>query len=632
MNLGFTRFAGETLGWDYGKDFGLGIPGTNGKDIRQSGFPMISVGGYTTLGQVDTWIPKILYDDSITYNGNVGWNKGAHDIRFGLDLSRELQNHWHVESGQGPRGGASFDGNVTALRGGAISRQYNAYAAFLLGLPQLMGKSVSGYEPYITTREWREALYFRDRWQATRNLTVTLGLRWEYYPTMVRKDTGIERYDPSTNNVVIGGRGGNPMDGGSIPGKKDFAPRVGIAYRLGQKAVVRTGYGISMDPYLISASMLTPYPAQISSNFIDAKNSPYAPYGPIEKGFPEIPVPDFSSGIVSIPGAVSTVSLEKGPYKRGYVQSFNFILQREMPWNLVGSVGYVGTRSVRQLIGININAAQFPGSGNVGLPLYVLFGRTAGTTVYKNMAGSAYNSLQATLDRRFTNGVMMKLAYTWGKAIDLSDDSAGGLTWNAASQFARNRALAGYDRTHTFRFASVAELPFGAGKRWANQNRAARVLLGGWQINGIFSCYSGTPFTVTSSGTTLNAPGNTQTADQVKPAVAKLGGVGPGQPYFDPTAFAPVNEVRFGNAGRTSLRGPGVVNLDAGLFRQFRLSERWKMQFRAESLNLTNTPHFANPDSSATSSTFMIINSTAGQDNNLEGQARQIRFAMRISF
>jgi len=200
------------------------------------------------------------------------------------------------------------------------------------------------------------------------------------------------------------------------------------------------------------------------------------------------------------------------------------------------------------------------------------------------------------------------------------------------SQYARNRALAGYDRTHNFRFASVAELPFGKGKRWANQNPVARTLVGGWQVNGIFSAYSGLPFSVTASGASLNAPGSTQTADQVKAKVEKLGGVGPGQPFYDTAAFVPVRDVRFGTSGRNILRGPGVVNLDAGVFRQFRIGERRQLQFRAESLNLTNTPHFANPNASADSATFMIISSTAGQDTNLEGQSRQIRFALRFAF
>ena len=634
MNLGFTRYAGETLGFDYGTNFGLdelGIPGTNGKDPRQSGMPIFAIGGYTTLGQVDTWMPKILYDNSITYNANLAWTKGGHDIRFGEDLARELQNHWHPETGQGPRGGFTFDSNITALRGGAVARQYNGYAAFLLGLPSATGKAVQLYEPYSTTREWRQALFFRDRWQASRNLTVSLGLRWEYYPVMMRKNSGIERYDVDTDKVLLGGIGGNPNNAGTITSNRNFAPRFGLAYRLGQKSVVRAGYGISIDPSLSSFFMLTPYPAVISSNFIDL-NAPYVPFRPIENGFPEIPVPNLSSGIVNIPGTVSTGSLDKGPLRRGYVQSFNFVVQRELPWKLIGSVGYVGTRTVRQLIAVNINAALQPGAGNAGLPLFSRFGRIAATTIYKNAAGSSYDSLQATADRRFVGGILAKVAYTWGKAIGLSDNSAGGLTWNMPSQYARNRAVAGYDRTQNFRFASVFELPFGKGKLWANQNLAARMLLGGWQINGIFSAYTGTPFTVTASGASLNAPGSTQTADQVKATVQKLGGVGPGQPFYDPSAFVPVREVRFGTSGRNILRGPGVINLDLGLFRQFNVGERRSIQFRAESLNFTNTPHFANPNSTADSATFMIISSTSGQDSNLEGQARQIRFTLRISF
>jgi hypothetical protein len=145
--------------------------------------------------------------------------------------------------------------------------------------------------------------------------------------------------------------------------------------------------------------------------------------------------------------------------------------------------------------------------------------------------------------------------------------------FNAPSQMARNRALANYDRTHTFRWAWVYEEP-----KLSNANAISRTLLSGWQVNGIFSAYSGTPFTVTAANTSLNAPGNTQTADQVK--VTKFGTAGLGTPYIDPSAFAPVTAVRFGNSGRNTLRGPGVVNLVAGLFRNFNLSERWRMQFR----------------------------------------------------
>ena len=126
--------------------------------------------------------------------------------------------------------------------------------------------------------------------------------------------------------------------------------------------------------------------------------------------------------------------------------------------------------------------------------------------------------------------------------------------------------------------------------------------------------------------------GSSQTADQIKPAVQKLGGIGPGQPYFDPTAFAPVTDARFGTSGRNILRGPGLVNLDASLFRNFRFGERIDLQFRAEAFNVSNTPHFSNPSSNVSSGGFMVITSALSTSNNVEGGERQFRFALRVSF
>jgi len=225
----------------------------------------------------------------------------------------------------------------------------------------------------------------------------------------------------------------------------------------------------------------------------------------------------------------------------------------------------------------------------------------------------------------------VRLTYTWSRAMDFTDGEGGTLTWNDLSQLHRNYAPAGYDRTHTFRTAFVGELPFGKGKRWANQNRTARAILGGWQANGIFSSYSGTPFTVSASGTSLNAPGQSQTADQVKDA-AKLGGIGRFSPFYDPAAFVAVTRVGYGNTGRDILRGPGLVNLDIGLFRNFQFNEKWSMQFRSEAFNFTNTPHFGNPASNVSSGGFMTITSASSAVNNVEGGERVFRFAIRVLF
>jgi hypothetical protein len=176
----------------------LHIPGTNGPDPRQAGQPPFSMTGYEDLGLLTSWMPQYKYDTSFTYSLNVGYTKGSHDLRFGTDIGRYRLNQWHPEfSGYTARGGIAFNSGVTSLNGGAAPNQFNEYAAFLLGLPSTMGKSLQNYDP-MTTREWLEGYYFRDRWQVTRSLTLSLGLRWEYYPILTRDHSGIERYDPNT--------------------------------------------------------------------------------------------------------------------------------------------------------------------------------------------------------------------------------------------------------------------------------------------------------------------------------------------------------------------------------------------------------------------------------------------------
>jgi hypothetical protein len=202
----------------------------------------------------------------------------------------------------------------------------------------------------------------------------------------------------------------------------------------------------------------------------------------------------------------------------------------------------------------------------------------------------------------------------------------------------RNYALAGFDRTHNFQMYYDWALPFGKGTHLASEGLAAKIA-GGWQLNGILSRESGLPFTVASAGTSVNAPGNTQTAEQVMENVAILGGHGigaNGASYFNPAAFAPVTTVSFGNSGRDILRGPGVFNLNASLFRNFRMKERYILQFRAEAFNLTNTPQFGQPGATVTSATF----NGDGSIKSLNGYTqitsasneRQLRFALKFFF
>jgi hypothetical protein len=315
---------------------------------------------------------------------------------------------------------------------------------------------------------------------------------------------------------------------------------------------------------------------------------------------------------------------------RGYIQSWNLIFEHKLPGELVTTVGYVGSKSVRGFAFLDINASQIIGSGDEGRPLFEKFGRTITTREWDGRTGSIYHSLQASLNRRFTGGLLLKGAYTFSKAIDEANYSDWTeFTWNAASVFDRNRALASHDTPHNFQFAFVYELPFGSSKKWATTGTTSKIL-GGWQLNGLFAAYSGRPFTLTASGASLNMPGNQQTPDQIKEKVETFGNVGDDGTYFDTTAFARVTEVRFGNVGRNTMRGPGVANVDASLFRNFALTGRYQLQFRAEVSNLTNTPHFANPNGNVNSSNFGKVLAT--QTAYALGRSREFNFGLRLAF
>jgi len=626
VQLGQDKFYGTNVGLDV-----LGIPGTNGPDIRQSGFPGFSVSSYEGFGNPVTSSPRFRWDNQFQYAANAGWTHGAHNLRGGWELARQAMNRFQPQSGFGPRGGFTFTGGVTALRGGTAPNQFNSWGAFLLGLPSSLGKSLQTLNPGCT-RQWIDSLYFRDQWRASRNLTVNLGLRWEYYPMVTRDHRGIERYDPATNKVLVGGVGQVPQDTGVKVSKKLFAPRVGIAYRFGSKMVLRAGYGISIDPYSAARPLFEAYPLVITSTY-NAANT-YVAAGSLEMGIPPMPPLDLGNGIIDLPGTVADTTIEQN-FRRGYIQSFNFTVQRELPLGFTGQAGYVGSRSIRQSALININAATAPGGGVAGQPLMIRFGRSAATSVHLPGFTSNYNSLQAKLERRFSTAWLATFSYTFSKSIAYGANSDSGMFFQIPSAFERNRSLTSFDRPHNFQASLVAELPFGKGKRWLTGGILA-LLAGGWQANSVFSSYTGTPFTVSSAGTSLNAPGNSQVADLAKTKVETLGNVGRGSSFFDPFAFRAVTEPRFGTAGLNILRGPGVVNLDGGLFRDLYARERWKVQFRAEAFNVTNTPHFGSPGAGVSS---MILN-TDGSIRSLGGYTevtsaadeRQFRFALRISF
>lgn len=632
------------LGTNIGTDV-LGIPGTNGTRAFESGWPTFDFedgDDFATIGVNENFMPYYRRDPQSQYVVNFNWIKKQHNVRFGADIYDMALNHAQAEfitGGFGAQGGFGFDRGITErceivdpatgnCEQTSEGSHYNSVAAFLIGQAGRAGRTLQVPDEYHV-RARLYSLYARDRWTIGDRLTLDFGTRWEYFPIPTRPDRGIERYDVETGKVLLCGVGSIPKDCGIETSKTRFGPRIGMAYRIGEKWVARAGYGLTNDPYEAMELIRANYPILIQVKLESPDG--LTPARALSEGIPAIQVPETGNGILDIPSDYAWTGYPKD-LDRGYIQSWNVTLQRELPWKFTGQIGYVATRSVRQLGLVDVNAGQVIGAGDEGKPLQARFGRTASTVLLQPVGTGNYHSLQTQLQRRFSDGLSLSVNYTWGKALSPNENSSGTPNVQALGFLGRNYALTSSDRTHNLGITNVWQLPFGPGRQWLNEKSVASYILGGWQVNNMISVMSGVPFSVFADGTSLNLPGSEQTADQVKSEVAKLGGKGRGAPYFDPTAFADVTEARFGNTGYNYLRGPGVFNWDFGLTREFSITETVKLQFRMEAFNFTNTPHLGLPENDiGAGEDFMTI--TDVQDLSREGiDERQFRLGLRLVF
>lgn len=633
MNTGVAQTdVNENKGLDW-----LGIPGTNGRRSFEGGMPRFGVSGYTAWGVTESYMPYYRSDDQIQNVFNLNWIKGRHNLRFGTDIYHQAMNHTQPEfigTSLGARGGFDFGTGPTTLRGGAGGNFYNGWATFMLGLPTQVGRLNEVVAPY-TTRNWQYSFYARDQWQATPQLTISYGTRWEYFPIPTRSDRGLERYNWRTDMMEIGGVGSVPKDLGVKMSKTLFAPRVGMAYRITPTTVVRAGYGLTNDPYALARPMRTNHP--ILLNLIEQSAHAWAWVRPLDEGISPIPDPDIGNGIIPTPGNVSVVTLPD-EFERGYIQSWNAAFQRELKWGFVGEAAYVATKQVNQLGFRELNWSPI-GGGQAGRQLNQQFGRTAQTRLVAPVGDSNYHSLQSKLERRFANGFQVGVNYTYSRAKGIAGapNSDNGPRIAIPEFYHLNYGISDLNRPHNFNLTNLTELPFGTGRRWLNERSILSAIVGGWQVNNILSYTSGTPFNVTSSGNSLNAPESQQRADLVgTPTI--LGGTGRGNPYFNPLAFAPVTEARFGTAPWNVLQGPGFWRWDFGLFREFLVFGQRSLQFRFEAFNLANSPRFNNPGGNVNSlqlnpdgsianlNGFSEITGTAG------GSERMMRFGIRLGF
>jgi hypothetical protein len=624
-NFGANIMNQTVTGPDYGTNFGLdlGIRGTNGPDIRQSGLPYFGAG--YEIGTTPNWMPLFRKERSYTFSSALTKVFPRHELRLGVDVVRHELNHIQAEFGGngGVRGQLTFSGNTTGAFG-YVPLTWNNFAGFLLGLQTFQGKDVQTEE--MTGREWQSAIYLRDRWNVNENLTVSAGLRLEHYPLMTRADRGIERLDYNTYEVLIGGLGGQPKDVGIDLKTLYFAPRLGAAYRITEKSVARAGYGRTINPLPWSRPMRGSFPQDI---FFNRTAEQFTALGTIEEGIAEVPIPDISSGRVKLPQGVFMRSPNPNDVNRGVIQQWNAAYEYRLPGDISTEIAYVGTATDGGYADLNINYGE-PGGGNASRQLFALAGTTA-VNDWASRTRSRYHALQISVNRPFKDDLLLKGAYTLSRARNMADEDGWvGLDYNHPLVYDLNYALAGFDRTHIFQMGFVYALPF-----LKNDTSPIGQVLGGWQVNGIVAAFSGTPYSIGGTNNALNCPSCGSVRLDVNGDLEPTGSAGSStEPYYPVEIFSQpsgLGREGFGNSGRNAFRRPPVWNADLSLFKAFQIG-RVRPELRIEAVNVFNHPNWGAPVTGITSLNFMRFTPSSAENGTNTPGARRVQFGLRFQF
>ena len=604
FRIGFVSSDDDTFNPRANTDFNVSQLGITGFNVlndnnrpftpREAGIPSMNISGSYSLAEPDGGNGSDrngLYQ----FGDSISISTGKHSFKAGVDyrwvyLFREAANV--------PRGDFNFSGDVAN----------NGFAAFLLGAPS-SSDSPEGL-PATDVRQQRIGLYFLDDWKVSRNLTLNLGIRWEYNTAATDIDglwrsaewrnglTKPPQYVPDLIRTVYNFY---------TPSKTQFQPRIGLAYRLGDNWVIRSGFGIYYNVHQLNNYTilnLNP-PLSGSSNFANTVvNGAYVPGATLY---------NFNNpfGVLN-PQSIANANVLNTDNFQPYVTQWTFDIQRRLPWSSTLQVGYVGNKSthVDQTVEKDNPQPFIPTSAADTIqsrrpyPFIIDNGitRPLSRMRFLDTGGNAwYQGLQTSWKKELTQNFLFTLAYTYSKAEmegygRNEGDGINSNTYQNPINRAAEKSRVGFDATHvtTMSFIYNVPVPQAVSKGFAG------AILAGWQANGILSFRTGFPFTV-SQGNILNS-GNTP----VRPDRIASGSIANQtiNQWFDPNAFQIVScansatpqTCHYGNSARAILDGPGFHNGDVSLFKNFQLVERLRLQFRAEFFNVTNTPQFNVPN------------------------------------
>jgi len=621
----------------FGQPGGNLVPGVPNNSAFAGGVTMITFANINTFIGSPNFLPKFQKTQQWQFTDSLAWSLGKHHFKFGSDVHDPQTDNF--QDVPGLRGALNFDKIFTCERNAnnqCVAGTGIPYADFLYGDPQTAMLS----NRFVVNQKWYWFDFFaQDDFKVTQRLTLNLGVRYDFSSPVWEGNNHLSNFDPAGSGSIIMATNGSLASRTLVqPQKLDFSPRVGFAYQLDAKTVLRGGYGMFYVPFdrAGSENQLALNPPGFINNNISLASTALTPVFPLNSGFP-----DTFLNPADINFKFLHIRATNPADPRPYVQQWSFGFQRELTRNLFLEADYVGSKGSHLLTLSDLN--QFENNGQQVLlnankqPIlpYPNFGLLEYS---QNDGNSSYNGLDFTVERRFTAGLSMRLAYTWSKSIDDTAEELSVLGSNAFSQITNNqqswRGPSDFDVPQRVVFSWVYELPFGKGKPFASNGVLSKIV-GGFQAAGAYTYSAGRPFTAFASSNNSSIDiGEEQALPNVIGTPTMVDNVNcwyystnnPKCKAFSGTnAFSIPAPGVFGNAGRNILRGPALQYLDASISRNFLITERMKLQFRAEAFNLTNTVAFGLPNSNVSGGSPGVITSLAADP-------RIMQFALRLAF
>jgi outer membrane receptor protein involved in Fe transport len=623
LRLGYNRFDTN----DYGNDFGtdknaqLGLANADVAGQATSGIADFTAGtGISELG-TQGWTNAQRLAQYYQITDGVTWIRGRHTFKFGFD-GRRIESTL-TNPDQSPRGVFNYSANQTSNNG----VNGDAFASYLLGFPNQVQRGFVLTRPYIWTNEG--GIYGQDNWRLTPELTLNLGLRWEFLTPYADKYNRESNFNLTTGLFDLA----NPQN--RVPNVNtqyaDFAPRLGIAYAPNTKLVLRGAFGTSYYsqggslyggtlernfPFFQTLSLTGPNSYQpfwkiSQNNGLPFGNLPYTPIQPP----PSTPTQP-NATLAPISGVVPIFVPQALRPTRIYV--WNFGAQWEIEANSALQINYVATDGSFLTRSFNINIPYAPSASplvDTARPYYSISPLTPNINFRGTDGASRYNSLQVSYTHRYSHGFQALLAYTFAHSKTNTGAGQFFFPWNDSLNWGPNSQRQVFTGSWTY------DLPFGQDRKFlSGSSGLVQAIAGGWSFNGIATVRSGSPLSVGSHNNTLNLGiGNranvTCSSINYPKSINK---------WFDTSCFTDPPPQTFGNAKNGTLWGPGVVNFDLSGFKTFKV-ESVTTQFRAEFFNAFNNPHFSSPNTSFGSGSF-------GKITNTTLTAREIQLGLRLLF